>query len=232
VVYGKEGRLKMIYIGIPTVNLQRYLKETIDSLVCEDEFKVMIVDNFSTDGTRDWVVNSGHEHILNPSNFGVARAWNQIIYWGLSHDDFEVVFIMNNDIVLHKDSLDNMMQSIRENGKEAISGVNIGINPSMLQSCTRPTFRYSPAMSFSCFGLIKSTITRVGVFDEGFKLAYFEDNDMHHRMMLEEIKCSADLWAPFTHYGSRTIKEGGVTNHADHFKQNKEFFRKKWGFVP
>ncbi len=86
-------------------------------------------------------------------------------------------------------------------------------------------------MNFSLFGLTKPTITRVGLFDEGFKLAYFEDNDYHHRMKLDDIDNSCDTWAPFAHYGSRTIKEGGV-NHHSAFVANRAFFYKKWGFLP
>jgi len=70
------------------------------------------------------------------------------------------------------------------------------------------------------------------LFDEGFKLAYFEDNDYYQRMKQEGIRMAGDMWAAFTHYGSRTIKEGGVKGHNEAFKRNQERFRKKWGFVP
>lgn len=221
----------MIFIGIPTINLLRYLEETINSIKCHDEFQLLLIDNLSIDGTREWIQQSGHEYILNPENYGVSKSWNQILHWGLSHNDCEVIFILNNDIVMHPESFDLMMESIREVGKEAISGVNIGNHPRMLETCTKPEPRYSPAMNFSCFGLTPQTIKRVGFFDEGFKLAYFEDNDYHHRMMSEDIDGSCDLWAPFSHYGSRTIREGGV-KVSDAFIVNREYFRNKWGFIP
>jgi GT2 family glycosyltransferase len=75
-------------------------------------------------------------------------------------------------------------------------------------------------------------VTRVGVFDEGFKIAYFEDNDYHHRMMDEDVKAECDLWAWFSHYGSRTIKEAGIAPLHDQFNANREYFLKKWGFLP
>jgi len=221
----------MLYCGIPSVNLKHYLIQTLESIRTSSGIKILLVDNMSTDGTREWIQQSGHEHILNPSNYGVARAWNQIIYWGMSHDDCDIIYILNNDIVLHPEAMDLMTESVMVGGKEVISGVNVGSSPSMLDGM-RPESRYSPSINFCCFGLTPKTVKRVGFFDEGFKQAYFEDNDYHCRMNLEGIDGSCDMWAQFSHYGSRTIKEGGVTNHADHFKQNKEYFRKKWGFVP
>ena len=220
-----------IYAGIPTVNNLRYLCETIESIKSKYPIKILIVDNGSEDETRNWVAGSGYESILNPTNIGVAPAWNQVLYWGLSHNDCKLIFVLNNDIVLRHDAMDNMIESVFENEKEGISGVNIGNHPSMLAHTTKPEPRYSPAMNFSCFGLTVKTIKRIGFFDEGFKLAYFEDNDYHHRMQLEGIDASSDLWAPFAHYGSRTIKEGKV-NVASAFEENRKYFLMKWGFLP
>jgi len=220
-----------ICLGVPTVNNLRYLKETLNSIKSKHPIEILIIDNGSEDETRNWVANSEYAVILNPTNLGVSKAWNQIIYWGLSYDDCKLIFILNNDIVLHPDSMDNMIESVFEIGKEGVSGVNIGPLPSMLECTTNPESRYSPAMNFCCFGLTVKTIKRVGLFDEGFKLAYFEDNDYHHRMQLEEIDASSDLWAPFSHYGSRSIKEGGVRHH-EAFRDNREYFYQKWGFIP
>lgn len=223
-----------LYVGVATVNNWKYLKEMIESLKSEYKFKVLIVDNGSEDETVEWIKNSGYDAIYNPTNYGVSKAWNQIIHWGLSFEDMELVLIPNNDIVLHPNCLDRLMESVLVHEKGGVSGLNIGNLPIMLNGFTNPTAeedRYNPSVNFSLFGLTKSTITRVGLFDEGFKLAYFEDNDYHHRMKLEEIDASCDTWAAFTHYGSRSIKEGGV-KHEPFFTQNKEYFKKKWGFLP
>lgn len=222
-----------IYIGIPTINNIKYLQETLNSIKDIEDSHILIVDNGSTDITYQWVVACQYEKILNGSNLGVSKAWNQILNWGISHDDCNVVYVLNNDIVLHSECLTMMNESVLENGKDAISGLNIGNLPVMLNSFTKPTLnnRYSPAMNFSCFGLTLQTIKRVGLFDEGFKRAYFEDNDFHHRMNLEGIVSSCDQFAAFTHYGSRSIKEGGV-KHEPYFTQNRNYFKQKWGFSP
>ena len=224
----------MLAIGTATVNNWKYLQEMLESLKSVHEFKVLIIDNGSEEETVEWVKNSGYEAIYNPTNYGVSKAWNQIIHWGLSFDDLELLLVPNNDIVFNHDTLDRLMESVLVNGKGGVSGLNIGNHPMMLDTFTLPTdeeHRYNPSMNFSLFGLTKPTITRVGLFDENFKLAYFEDNDYHHRMKLEDIDASCDTWAAFTHYGSRTIKEGGVNHHAA-FVENKGYFYRKWGWLP
>jgi len=221
------------YLGIPTVNNLRYLKETLASIKGIDNNNILILDNGSTDETIYWVASCQYERILNGTNLGVAKAWNQIINWGLSYDDCEIIYILNNDIVLHPECITSMTESILANGKECISGLNIGNLPVMLSSFTKsaPERRYTTAVNFSCFGLTPKTIKRVGLFDEGFKLAYYEDNDYHHRMNLEGVASSCDTWAAFTHYGSRTIREGGV-KHEPYFAQNRAYFKQKWGVDP
>lgn len=223
----------MIYVGIPTINNKKYLQETIDSIKYSD-MKCLLIDNLSAEETRNYVAGKkqdGFDVILNPDNYGVSRSWNQIINWGLSHDNCEIIFILNNDIVLHENAMNMMVDSVRNHSMEGVSGVNIGNDPIMLKSFEPPKFRWSPAMNFSCFGLTPRCIKRVGIFDEGFKLAYFEDNDYHHRMNLEGVRNHCDMWAAFTHYGSRSIREGGV-KHEPFFSNNREYFRNKWGFVP
>lgn len=224
----------MFYLGVPTVNNLNYLHQTLDSIQGKSECKTLIVDNGSTDGTHDWLKNEDKPHqvddyIINGSNVGVAKAWNQILNWGLSHADCEAIFILNNDIVLHPKSFDNMVSGFDK--YDSVSGVNIGNKTQQLKSWSFPTPRYNPAMNFSCFAVKPVVVKRIGFFDEGFKLAYFEDNDYHHRMNLDGVSNACDVHAPFIHYGSRSIKEGGV-KHEPHFTNNRNYFRQKWGFSP
>jgi GT2 family glycosyltransferase len=86
-------------------------------------------------------------------------------------------------------------------------------------------------MNFSCFALTPETINKVGLFDENFKIAYFEDNDYHYRMIDLGIDAVRDLWAPFVHFVSRTVREG-IVDHNDAFARNRAYFMSKWGFLP
>jgi GT2 family glycosyltransferase len=71
----------------------------------------------------------------------------------------------------------------------------------------------------------------VGKFDEGFKGAFYEDNDMHLRMHRAGISaCCIDV--PFYHVGSATIKllepdEQRLLHSQSEL--NSKYFEQKWG---
>ena len=223
----------MVYCGVPTVNLQGYLAQLVESITASQPWKLVLVDNMSTDGTREWIKTLGHDIILNPKNYGVAKSWNQILHWGFDHADCEAVFIFGNDTVLHPTTIDNMYQSMMENGKLAVTGHELGSHRERFEGWVNGPVesRYTTAMNFSCFSLTRKLVEKIGFFDENFLVAYFEDNDYHHRMIAAGLEGVRDCWAPFVHYVSRTINEGGIRIDAA-FRHNQKYFLEKWGFLP
>jgi O-antigen biosynthesis protein len=221
-----------LYIGVPSISLLKYLRPMAESIVSKHPWKLLVVDNASTDGTYEWATSAGFECIRNPENYGAARSWNQIITWGRSHDDCDAIYILNNDIILHRDTIDRIAETITVNHKDAATGCDIGheLQCMPIDSILAEP-RYNTSMNFSCFALSPSTIDRVGLFDENFKIAYFEDNDYHHRLMNLGLDGVCDTWAPFVHFASRTIRENIVSN-AVAFDQNKAYFMSKYGFLP
>ena len=73
-----------------------------------------------------------------------------------------------------------------------------------------------------------------GVFDSGFQLAYFEDNDHHMRAAQAGIPCLRDQTAAFRHDCSLTIRSHPELAAANQqtFPANAERFRQKWGALP
>jgi len=75
----------------------------------------------------------------------------------------------------------------------------------------------------------------VGEFDEGFKPAYFEDNDYHRRMKLAGMKAIVYPPALFYHFGSRTQNEAsdkGAIVSGPMFDNNRKYYHGKWGGDP
>ena len=73
-----------VSIGLPVYNGEKYLAETLDSLLAQtfDDFELIIVDNASTDGTSDvcraYAANDRRiRYERNPSNIGVYRNCNK-----------------------------------------------------------------------------------------------------------------------------------------------------------
>jgi len=78
---------------------------------------------------------------------------------------------------------------------------------------------------FSCFLTGPELIKNVGWFDENFIGAYYEDNDMHWRLVQAGYGSQATYDALYVHFESRSIKEGGY--HNGNFSKNFQYFKKK-----
>lgn len=85
--------------------------------------------------------------------------------------------------------------------------------------------------NFSSF-MVKNTIQDVvGLFDENIKPAYFEDNDFHARIALDNKKAVVYGGARFYHFGSRTINSDPILREEmpPLFRNNEKYFIDKWG---
>jgi len=224
------GFYMKLYVGMVTHNCVKYTRQTIDTFKTKHPYIWVIVDNGSTDGTvklLDSLAGSPNYVIIrNGANIGVAKAWNQIIRTCLSDPEFKYVFIMNNDLILNEHSLDPLIEFVEAH---ADYGIVSGINTK--EHKVEEGRISDGCCDFSAFLLCRSCIEKVGLFDENFVLAYFEDNDYHERVKRAGVKSCMVWWSPFYHIGSRTITEGGV-DHVAAFERNREYFKRKWGFVP
>lgn len=69
-----------VSIIIPTFNQLEFTKLCLNSIVkntWDIEHEVVVVDNASTDGTREFLRQNGVFCLENRENLGVAKAWNQ-----------------------------------------------------------------------------------------------------------------------------------------------------------
>jgi len=219
-----------LYVGMVTLNCVKYTEQTVNTFRCGRPNNWVVVDNNSSDGTLAFLDSLGERpnfHIIkNLGNRGVAKAWNQIIGVCMADREFRYVWIINNDLILNEKSLDPLVDFVEAHPEfMLVSGVNT-------RDFKVEEGRVSEdSIDFAAFLLARGCIEKVGLFDENFVLAYFEDNDYHERVKRAGVKNGRLWFAPFYHVGSRTITEGGI-RHAPYFEQNKAYFKKKWGFVP
>lgn len=102
----KNNMKKLLTIGIPNFNGEKYLRDTI--LSCQnidlsiDEYEILVIDNVSTDNSvglirelQRTITNLRLE--VNEENYGRIGNWNRIIE--LADSDF-LIFLMNKDRIL------------------------------------------------------------------------------------------------------------------------------------
>lgn len=112
----------MLTIIIVSWNSQKFLPHCLESIYSQTfkDFSVIIIDNGSTDGSIEFIKKNYPQAILlkNPKNLGFARANNQ----GLKLARGEYVLLCNTDIVLEKNFLDKIIETIKKDQNIASVG--------------------------------------------------------------------------------------------------------------
>jgi hypothetical protein len=142
-------------------------------------------------------------------NLGVAGSWNYLINKAIIND-FKYFLILNDDVILQKKE-----NEIRD----------------ILKKATNEHFYLCrPYYNWSSFILTKNVYEKVGAFDEGFKKAYFEDNDYMYRMKLAGVPIKyVDELNPDVYLNSQTIEKNPLLGG---YIDNREYFLQKWGGLP
>lgn len=229
-------------IVIPCFNQLQYTKWTLDSIKLEPDQALFLINNGSHDETREYLMeyakNDGVFFLDLEKNVGCARSWNMGIQMAFENLNCENCLILNNDILLKKNTIPMMIADLKRDGVALISGINISGKCS-----TEEEFfglpegeggAYSEDPDFSCFGINKKSYLDVGLFDPQIYPAYFEDNDYHRRIMLVGLKAQKNKCNSYWHYGSRCLKgDPLVTDWLQYcFLLNQNYYHKKWGGFP
>lgn len=141
---------------IPVLNrydlLQRML-DTVDMKISQ----LVIIDNGNSMTDMRFPSGAQNVHVIPiPANLGVAGSWNLGVKSLPHHDRW---FFASNDIMLAPGDLANLANAN---------------NDEVTLTATEPHWQL--------FAVGEEVIRKVGLFDEGFHPAYFEDNDYERRV--------------------------------------------------
>jgi GT2 family glycosyltransferase len=179
-------------------DILRRMLDTIDYPIK----KLIIIDN--GDALRyqgPWPV----EHVQStkvikmPANLGVAGSWNL----GIKATPFAPWWLITNFDV------EWPAGSLRMFAEQAGEGVLLAQSP----------------QPYCAFAIGEDVVQRVGLFDEGFHPAYFEDNDYELRCAVEGVKVKRST-IPVVHHNSSTIGYFGEINNRT-YASNAEYMNGK-----
>jgi len=208
---------------------------TLDSIKTNIPHNFIIVDNNSTDGTQklldDLAKFPNQIHIRNKQEISVSKSWNMGLQKAMQDPEFKYAFVINNDILFEPNCVDVLVKFVEEHPEYVLVS---GFNRTTHQLAEGK--RIEDACDFSAYLITRVCIEKIGYFDENFVGAYFEDNDYHTRVYRARLKSCMVLDARFNHFKSRTLHEGltpfQIGTQQAHFERNREYFKRKWGFVP
>lgn len=216
-----------VSVVTPNYNGERFLKTFFESLNDDSELigEVIIVDNGSTDGSREYIKNSSFNFpvvlIENSENLGFSPAVNQ----GIKKAQNDYIFSLNNDTEIKKGSIKALVDLISSNdnifsvqakmlqydNKDLIDDVGDEYN---LLAWTKKTGENHNSNEYvevneifsACAGAAmykKSILDEIGAFDDNF-FAYMEDVDLAIRSRIYGYKNLLCPEAIVYHIGSAT----------------------------
>lgn len=219
--------MQKIFLGIPVLNRFDLLEQCLSSFDYSP-IELFIVNNNTVDSSLNEhlgrLQHQYHFDTFSPRyNLGVAASWNRIITTAWSRG-YDFVYIGSNDIILSPGSLKLFINMDKP-------------QPECLWMLNR--------FNFWCLRI--SSISTVGLFDENFMPAYFEDDDYDYRIKLAGLQsvslCDQEIQyngrtlpaVPSTHLGSQTINSNPDYKNKNSYtfeKWNKNHYIMKWGGIP
>lgn len=182
-----------LYNGLPLT--QAMLGSLRDTLPAGLAHEIILVDDGSTDGSREWLagldqprvsssnpaVASPCRVLLNERNRGFAATCNR----GAAAATGEFLFFLNNDLVLLPGWLEPLLEAFArfpaaglvgnvqlQHATGAVDHAGIGFDPkgkpAHLTHRGRSSWRRCTAVTGACFALRRELWTQLGGFDEGY----------------------------------------------------------------
>ncbi len=248
-----EPRVSVVVLTYNNLAYTQACLFSIESYSDYSNLELLVVDNASSDGSREWLQEwasqpsaAGHEKrvILNDGNVGFA-AGNNV---GLRASSGETLVILNNDTYvtpgwvrtlcahLRRDARLGLVGPITNNiGNEAKVDLDYSSMEEMIAASGQLT-RMNPGgeikiqtAAFFCVAMTRDVFDAVGSLDEAFGVGFFEDDDYCRRVEQAgyRIACAEDVFVHHHLSASFGKLDAGARN--DLFERNKAIYEGKWG---
>ena len=214
-----------------------------------DNYSVDVIDNGSTDNSIKIITESFHNvnlHKIN-KNLGYARGYNYA-FNQLRDEEFEYYLILNNDTIVIKNLLKNLLSNIKYYGPKNIYGPKIcytntsklwfagGTYNKFLGICRHIGIKeFEDNISYKtkktdyitgcCMSIHKDIIDKLEGFEE-FYTMYYEDVDLCHRALQYDTQCYVIEGSPIYHDVSYTIGNHSIYKNYHMINSQMKFIYK------
>jgi hypothetical protein len=232
-----NAKLSIVIVNLNTKDLTIGCLHSIQKESKNLSYEVLLTDNGSNDGSVEALKKLKNEPywrnrltlIFNNDNTGYARANNQ----GIKKAVGKYILLLNNDTIVHKDALQNLIGFADQNPDAGVVGSRLlNIDGSLQSSCYHfPTItnaikeylfgqkglfeKFAPkgadpiivdSVVGAAFLITPRARKLVGVLDERY-FAYFEDIDYCRQVFKNGLKVYYLPKSVITHYHGSTFKK-------------------------
>jgi GT2 family glycosyltransferase len=230
-----QGKIKDIEVVVPLYDQLDLTRECVRGLR-EDPAgpgRIILVDNGSTDGTVEFLRGlSFVTAVENGRNLGVAAAWNA----GVKLSAAPWILILNNDTVLPPGWLRGLLDfCVKTGARVASPSMREGeLNYDLVSYASEFVRRMDRQARWGsadgpAFLVGREVFDRVGLFDEGFFPAAYEDLDFFRRAKTAGFLLGVTGASFIHHYGAVTQRTMIAGGGEDHRQRNRDLLCRKWG---
>lgn len=239
----QNSKTSIIILTYNNLNYNRICLESIKKYTTPGSYEIIIVDNNSSDGTREWLKEQTDiKLILNDENLGFPKGCNLGI--GIAETDNDIL-VLNNDTKVTPRWLDNLKVCLYSDEKIG-AAASITNNCSNYQAISVPYTDIENMIDFAdknnisnpekweeksrlvafCMLIKREVINKIGTFDERFTPGNFEDDDLCMRIIEAEYKLMVCNDSFIHHFGSTSFKEN-YAKFSNILKTNAHKFEEK-----
>lgn len=247
----EESRVSVIVLACNNLALTRECLDSIERHSDYGNLEVIVVDNASTDGSREWLQawtcaasDAGHARrlVLNTSNLGFAAGNNA----GLRAATGDVLVLLNNDTRVTPGWIRTLCAHLRRDPCLGLVGPvtdNIGneakivLDPPDSPECAASEYTLAHpggefplrTAAFFCVAMPRAVYEVVGELDEAFGQGFFEDDDYCRRVQKAayRIACAEDVF--IHHHLSASFDRMDTRERDALFERNRRLYEAKWG---
>lgn len=241
--FHQKGQKKVAIIILSYNLLDKTTKPCIESIYkarTHCDFEVLVVDNLSTDGTRDYLLKAKDEYknlrlLFNEQNLGFAGGNNA----GMKAIQADYYILLNSDTIVTDYWIDKIVDFMETHPEVGMAGpiTNSAGNEQMIhvKSTTEEEiireglewankhskdYFFTNLLGFYCVAIRREILDNVGYLDEAYGIGMFEDDDFSLRVMKAGYKLAVLENVFIYHKGSVSFSSLLTDEY-----RNKTFFK-------
>ena len=216
-------------------------------------WELVVVDNGSTDGTREWL--SAEQSRRGPSLRVVAfeenRGFAPAVNAGVAASRGELVCLLNNDTVVTRGWLSRLVRHltadpglgmVSASTNEIANEARVEVGYTALEDLESWAQRYTAAragvaepmemLAMFCVLLRRETLQAVGPLDERFAVGMFEDDDYSRRLRAAGSRLAVARDSFVHHFGRGTFRALPEEEYLRIYRENRALYESKWAGPP
>ncbi len=220
--------------------------ESIRKYTKDEIYEIIVIDNNSTDGTKDWLKTQDEIKVIyNDNNLGFPIGCNQGIE--VANYNYDIL-LLNNDTIVTNNWLTNLRKCLYHNNNTGAVGAISNCNDN-LQGCNFIYSDYNDMQNKAFFNNIsdsnrweekafligfcllikREVINKIKVLDISYSPGYIEDNDLS----LQIISLGYKLFLchdSFIYHDRGSSFRHDVSKFNNLILKNRQTFENKWHF--